>query len=341
MPRLKLGFDTYSLRAWKWKDIQFLDYAAQLNLDSVQISSVNDYASLDPAHLAKVKDHAARAGLTIDGGTGCISPTTKSWNARNGDPAAYLLQGLRAAKAVGAASMRCFIGSPTDRALIPQVPIDKHIESTLAVLRKVRSEALDLNVKIAIENHGDLTARELRALVEAAGNDFVAVCLDTGNPVLLCEDPLLSLEILAPYTVTTHIRDSVIFEHPRGCATQWVALGDGSLDWKTIVARYAALCPDAVMQLEIITGRAPEIHPYFEPAFWKMYPNLPAADFARFVALARAGHPFMGQMVIGDVRGRSPAPELAEALKHQQRHDLERSFRYAKEMLGAGARATI
>lgn len=338
---LKLGFDTYSLRAWRWKDIQFLDYAASLKLDSVQISSVNDYASLEPAHLAKVKDHARRLGLTIDGGTGCICPTTKSWSPKNGDPAAYLLQGLRISKAVGATSMRCFIGSPTDRALIGQIPIARHMESTLAVLRKVRAEATDTGVRIAIENHGDLTARELRQLVETAGTDFTAVCLDTGNPVLLCEDPLLSLEVLAPYTVTTHIRDSVIFEHPRGCATQWVALGDGSLDWKRLTARCRELCPNAVMQLEIITGRAPEVHPYFEAAFWKMFPDLPAADFARFVALARAGHPFMGQMVIGDVRGQTPPPELAEALKHQQRHDLERSFRYAIETLSIGARATI
>lgn len=335
-PSIRLGFDTYSLRAWKWKDIEFLDYAAKLKLDSVQISSVNDFASLEPQHLAKVKQRAAELGISIDGGTGCICPTTKSWSARNGDPAEYALQGLRAAKAVGATSMRCFIGSPTDRQLVPQVPIDKHMESTLAVLRKVKQQAQDLGVKIAIENHGDLTARELRQLVETAGKDYVGVCLDTGNPVLLCEDPLLAMEVLAPYTVTTHIRDSVIFEHPRGAAVQWVALGDGSLDWTHMMARYRELCPNAVMQLEIITGRAPEVQPYLEPAFWKMYPNLPAGDFARFVKLARGGHPFYGQMVIGDVRGQQPPPELAGALKFQQRADLERSFAFAKHKLGAG-----
>lgn len=335
-PPLRLGFDTYTLRGWKWKDLRLLEYASSLKLDTIQISSVNDYESLEPAHLARVRARAAELGIQIDGGTGCICPTTKSWSARNGDPASYLLEGLRVAKAVGATSMRCFIGSPADVAVAAQVPMARHAESTLAVLRQVRSQAQDLGVKVAIENHGDFSARELRQLVEAAGKDWVGVCLDTGNPVLICEDPLLSLEILAPYTVTTHIRDSVVFSHPRGAAVQWVALGDGSLDWKRLMARYRELCPNAAMQLEIITGRAPQVHPYFEADFWKMHPNLPASDFARFVALAQRGHPFYGEMVIGDVRGQAPPPELAEALKYQQRRDLERSLEFARANLGAG-----
>ena len=51
----------------------------------------------------------------------------------------------------------------------------------------------------------------------------MGACLDTGNPMWVMEDPLLTLEVLGPYTVTTHIRDSVVFEHPRGAAAQWVA----------------------------------------------------------------------------------------------------------------------
>ncbi len=335
----RLGLDSYSIRAWKWKALELLGYAASLKLDAVQISNVAEYESLEPRHLAKVKDRAAELGIAIDGGTGCICPTAKSWNPRQGDPADYLKQGLRVAKAVGASSMRCFIGSPADRAAVPDVPMEKHVEATLKVLRAARSEALDLGVKIAIENHGDLSARELRDLIAAAGKDFVGACLDTGNPVLICEDPLLSLEVLGPYTVTTHIRDSVVFEHPRGAAVQWVAWGEGSIDWKRFLARYREICPGAAMQLEVITGRAPQVNPYFEPAFWKSYPTLPASDFARFAQLAKNGHPFMGNMVIGDVRGAAPPPELAEPLKLQQRRDLERSVEYARKTLGLGVRA--
>lgn len=115
---------------------------------------------------------------------------------------------------------------------------------------------------IAVENHsGDMQARELRDLIEAAGKDFVGACLDSGNTMWVVEDPMVTLEILGPYTVTTHIRDSVVFAHPRGAAAQWVALGDGCIDFKAFVARYRELCPQSVMQLENITGRPPTVLP--------------------------------------------------------------------------------
>src|ERR1700687_1358354 len=103
---IRLGFDTFSIRDFGWKDIQFLDYAASQKLDTVQLSSLDDYESLDPAHLAKVKDHAARVGIAIDAGVGCICNISKSWDQKDGNPTAYLRKGLRVAKAVGAHAIR-------------------------------------------------------------------------------------------------------------------------------------------------------------------------------------------------------------------------------------------
>jgi hypothetical protein len=75
--------------------------------------------------------------------------------------------------------------------------------------------------------------------------------------------------------------------------------------------------------------------PYFEADFWKAFPKMPATEFARYVALAKSGHPFMGAMVIEDVPGKRPAV-MDEALKEQQRVDLERSFEYARKTLNVG-----
>lgn len=332
---IKLGFDTYSINAWKWKDIQYLDYAASLKLDSVQLSSLEDYESLEPAHLARVKDHAARLGIQIDAGVGCVCPSSASYNqASQGDAVAYTLKGLRVAHAVGSNIMRCFMGSRADRR--GALPLEAHMENTVKVFRAVRSQALDLGVKIAIENHsGDMQAREVRAVIEEAGKDFVGACLDSGNPLWAIEDPFVTLEILAPYVVTTHIRDTAVFEHPRGAAVQWVALGDGSIDLVRFTELYRRQFPHAVMQLEIITGRKPDVVPYLEPDFWEAYPKMPASEFARFVALARSGRPFMGSMLMAEGR---PGPAIREALKEQQKIDLERSLDYAKKTLGVGIR---
>jgi len=332
---VKLGFDSYSLRAFKWKAAQLLDYSASQHLDTIQFSSMDDYENYEPAYLQKVKDHAARLNISIDAGMGCICPSSKSFS-KDGPPVRdRVLQGLRVAKAVGATAMRCYMGASNDR-LGPD-PIELHMENTIKVFRSVRSEAQDLGVKIALENHsGDMQAREVKTIIEESGKDYVASCLDTGNPIWCIEDPFVTLETLAPYVVTTHVRDSAVFEHPRGAAGQWVALGDGSVDMVRFVERFRQLCPKSSMQLEIITGRPPTVLPYFERDFWKAFSKMPAWEFARFVSLAKAGHPFMGAMVIEDVPGRKPVAIMTEALKEQQRIDLERSFEYARMKLDVG-----
>jgi hypothetical protein len=103
---IRLGFDTYSLRAFQWKAMQLLDWAATQKVDTIQISSSGDYESLEPAHLARVREHAASLGIALDAGIGCICPTSTSWSAANGDPIENLINGLRIATAIGADSMR-------------------------------------------------------------------------------------------------------------------------------------------------------------------------------------------------------------------------------------------
>jgi sugar phosphate isomerase/epimerase len=331
---IKLGFDTYSLRAFKWKAPQLVDYAGSLKLDTVQISSLDEYESKEPAYLQKIKEQAARYNMVLDAGMGCICPSSHSFS-KNGPPARErMLEGLRVARAVGAKAMRCVLGSSADRT--GPLPIEAHMENTINVFKSVRSEALDLGVKIALENHdGDMQAREVKTVIEESGKDYVGSNLDTGNPLWVVEDPFVTLETLAPYVVTTHIRDSVLFEHPRGAAGQWVVLGDGTVDFVRFMERFRKLCPQSSMQLEVITGRPPRIIPYLEPDFWKAFPKASGAEFARFVALVKAGHPYMGAMVVEDVAGTKPAI-MTDALKEQQRLDLERSLEYAKKRLNVG-----
>ena len=57
---VRLGFDTYSIRAFKWKATQLLDYAAGLKLDTIQFSSLEDYASLDKPYLeSRSEEHTS------------------------------------------------------------------------------------------------------------------------------------------------------------------------------------------------------------------------------------------------------------------------------------------
>lgn len=331
-PTLKLGYDTYSIRAWNWKAMQHLDFASKAGLTAIQISSVGDYESTEPGHLAKVRASAQEKGILIDAGTGCICPTSKSYNHKtNGDAVDYLIKGLKVAQAVGATSMRCFLGSTEDR--YDGKGIEYHIESTLKTFKAARSVAMDSGVKIALENHsGDMQAWELKELIETAGKEYVGACLDTGNPIWCAEHPQVTLEVLAPYAVTTHCRDTAIWEHPRGCAAHWTVLGEGSVDMVQIGALQKRLCPMTPLHLEIITGRPPRIVPYLEDTFWKGFPKAKATEFARFLGLVKQGRPLMTPMVIEDAPG-DRVPEYQEALKKQQLLDLQRSLVYAKQKM--------
>lgn len=330
---LRLGYDTYSIRAWGWKALQHLDYAAQWKLDAVQLSGIGDFESLDPAHLRTVRDRARELNLVLDGGTGCICPTTLAWGKRTDNPAEYLGKAIDVARQIGARCVRVFVGGTADR--FRGLPMQAHMDATLKVLRECRSRALDANLKIAIENHGEFQARELLSLIDAAGRDFTGACLDTGNPLHVLEDPITTFEVLGPVAVTTHYRDGCVYAHDRGAAVQWTAMGDGTVDFARCAELHKQHCPEAPFHLEIITGRPPLIFPFHERDFWKAYPNANAGDFARFVAMTKRGRPFSGAMIIADVPGEKPA-EYAAALKLQQKRDLERSFEYCRKQLNVG-----
>ncbi len=208
--------------------------------------------------------------------------------------------------------MRAVLGSSEDRR---PGPISQHIESTVKVLRNMRSRALDANIRIAIENHaGDMQAHELKTLIEEAGSDFVGACLDSGNPLWTLEDPHVALETLHPYVLTSHVRDSAVWRVPEGAAVAWVRMGEGNVDIDEYVRKYAALCPGRALSMEtIVTG--PRVFAYRDAAFWEAYRDVPAWEFERFEALAERGKPHQ----------RQPASE---------REDLEASLAYTRRILG-------
>jgi sugar phosphate isomerase/epimerase len=333
---IRLGYDTYSLRGLRWNAMEHVQFAASHGLDAIQFSSINDFGDLSPEGLRIIRARAEQLDIRIDGGVGCVCELSKSWKPENGSPQQVLERGLDIANQVGAKVMRCYMGTDADR--YGGRPIAQLMEALVRNLKAVRPKALQFGVRIAIENHKDMQAWQVKQVIEEAGKDFVASNLDLGNPTYVMENPMTTLETLGPYAATTHVRDTAVYEHPRGAAVQWTALGDGSIDFKAILARYKELCPESSFHLEIITGRPPVILPYLEPDFWKTYQGMPASVFASFVALAKSGHPFSGRMVIEDSEGDAP-PEFQSALVYQQRYDLERSIHYAQQVLGLGKQA--
>ncbi|MDQ3702454.1 MAG: sugar phosphate isomerase/epimerase [Chloroflexota bacterium] len=339
---MRLGVDTYSLRFQDWDAFQTLDYAAGLGLNVVQFSTRENLASHDPGYLAELQAHAGRLGLDVELGMLSIDRYAASFRPELGSGAEQLTDMCRAAARVGSPLVRCVMGMQSDR--LREVPFAEHVAECVRTIQAVAPLARDLDLKIAVENHGfgDFLADELKAMIEMAGPDVAAATLDTGNPAYAAEDPLYSAEVLAPYIATTHFRDTTIWEDSQGAQAQWTILGRGTVDLSAIVRVLQRECPHVAVDIETITGGAPRGIPYFDPQaeFWRLYPDMPARSLARYVALARRGT-LAGAGPLDQIIGQpgpNVPPEIAEGLRAQQRDHFEQGVAYARDVLGLGQR---
>ena len=330
--RLKLGFDNFSIRAFGWKAPRLIEYASSLKVDTLLLSDLDVYESLEEGHLRKVRAQAKRVGIELQAGTGSICPTSNSYNGEKwGEAEDHARLLIRTAKRLGSSVARCYLGNRRDRA--GDGGIYRHIDQTVKVLKAVRSEAEDANVKIAIENHaGDMQAWELVSLIEAAGKSFVGATMDPGNAVWAMEDPMVNLELLGPHVVTSGIRDTTVWETDDGAACMWANMGHGVVDWPAYVKRFGELCPQAPFVLEIISYKWSSELSYLKAEFWLNFPRARAHEFARFVALAKRGRKYQ---IPAERPTGSPSKALEQA---QQKFDLEESLRYCKEELGLGCK---
>lgn len=314
-PSVRFGIDLFSIRSAGWSPFEYLDYCAKWKARVVHFSEIRFIGSLEPEHLKKVRAHAARLGIEIELGMRSICPSSKAFDPKQGTAEEQLARAIDAASVLGSRIVRAFLGSSADRA--GPIPIEGHIENTVKVLRNTRQRALDAGIRIAVENHsGDMQARELKGLIEAAGKDFVGACIDSGNPLWTLEDPHLTLETLAPYCLTSHVRDSAVWRVPDGVAVKWVRMGEGNVDIRRYLRRYLELCPGKALSLEILVY-GPRNFACFTEEFWHGYRNVPAWEFSRFLALAEKGSPQPASQ---------PAPKEQAAAR--ERDDLEASARW-------------
>lgn len=327
---IKLGIDNFAVRAMKWNARQLVDYAAKLKCDTLFITDFGPFEGRhDEASLVELRKYAADKGVEILLGSWSICPTSLSFKKDWGTAEEHLGLGLRMAKALGSPAFRVVLGAQPDRAT--EGGIEARIADTVKVLKSQRQLALDLGVKVAVENHaGDMQARELVQLIEAAGTDYVGANFDSGNACWTLEDPVAALEILAPYVLTTSLRDSRVWESANGVTVAWTAMGEGNTDLPALFEILEKRCPGVAANIETISGATREFA-IWKPDLWKTFPHARAVDFARFLALAKTGKPFQAPANPDGV-------SKEQAQQDDQLAQIERSIRHCREALGLGVR---
>ena len=202
-------------------------------------------------------------------------------------------QQLSAAKAAGARCVRvgCLSGRRYETFHTKQEWLEFVERCKVGILRMTKL-AERARLAIALENHKDWIGEELAALMKQYSSEYLGVCLDFGNNLSLLDDPYEVVEALAPYTISTHMKDSRVSLGTLGGSNGGgtglllgdVVLGDGVLDIARILDLLRKGGRNPKLSLEMITRNALEI-PVLSPGYWATFPERPGVRLARVVEL--------------------------------------------------------
>ncbi len=240
---MKIGIDSYCYHrffgevypdqdqpAKKWTMEDFLARAKELDVDGVSLESCF-FSTLDDAYMKDLKAQIDEYGFDRVFAWGHPDGLERG---KNADAFAEMKACIPKAKLIGADVMRV-TGSSLMFRLEPHGP---QIEALTKQFREAVKIAEDVGVKLAVENHIDYTADEIKQLLEGVNSPNFGVNFDTGNFLRLLDDPIRGMEILAPHVLAVHLKDlQVNVKEAR--PTDWfffsgVPVGQGLIDNQTL-----------------------------------------------------------------------------------------------------------
>jgi sugar phosphate isomerase/epimerase len=194
--------------------------------------------STSNARLLEIRQKAQSLGLYLELGGGGVEPEGVETD-------------LRMAHTLGAQVLK--LGFRLDL-YSGKTPLLDQMQRVVDDLRASAELARQLDVRIALENHGHWTADQGLYIVEAVKSDYVGFCLDTGNSLMVLEDAVTTATKMAPYAFTTHFKDASLGGTYYGAEILHVGLGRGVLDLPLIFSIIKAVAPDPNINLEVVSA---------------------------------------------------------------------------------------
>jgi 3-oxoisoapionate decarboxylase len=315
--RMRVGLDHYSIAHRGFTAEQTLEFARAHQFDGVQFEEpALIHPGLDRKRLAEYRARAEAMGLYLEVGLPSPNPVRRSrelgYRVDAAELAADLVPHLEAVSALECRHARVYVGDRHDR-FRPEHPWTGQIEATIEVIARLTPRLKDLGIRLAIENHADLTGDELVAVLDRLDPEVAGVTLDTGNIVMRLDDPIELTERLAPRVVATHIKDAVLAFTPRGLCWQARPAGSGILPLADILAALIHHAPSVTFSIEL----HPRIYdlPIYDRKWLAHFPALRPESLAAVVCLAAQAEARYSE-------GSLPRPEAVEAIPWAQR-DLD------------------
>ena len=256
------------------RPLTFLEHSHRLGAGGIQI----DLGVLSAEEAKQLRDKADDLDMFVEGIVSVPNEKTKLDD---------FTEAMRTAASVGVAAVRTTIIPGRRYEYFDSLEKFREYESRgRRALELAAPIAEKHKVPVAVENHKDHRNAERVALFEHIGSEYVGACVDTGNSVALLEDPLETIEALAPWAHSVHLKDQAVKPYEDGFLLADIPLGQGCLDLKKMVEILRAAKPNVHFSLELIT-RDPLKVPTNTEQYWQTFPELPAKYLARTMRLVR------------------------------------------------------
>lgn len=205
-PHLKLALAAYSVRNQlqgkaepKMDMMGFVDYAATLGIDGVELTSYFFPETITPQYLNDLKRHCHISGLGISGGA-----IRNNFTMPPGDEVEkshdHVEMWCRHYAALGAPVIRIFAGNPPKG-----ISESQAIQYAIPNIKRACDVAAKHGVILGLENHDFLTKIDrMMELIDAIDHPYFGVNFDSGN--FHSDTPYDDLAKIAPFTVNAQIK---------------------------------------------------------------------------------------------------------------------------------------
>lgn len=196
----------------------FLRKSAALGAEAVQICDNLPLEQMPDAQLQDLGRLAASLGLELELGM-------------RGSRPPLLARYLDICRLLGVRVLRIILG---DEEWTPPEA------EAAAILRSCAPAFEQAGVLAAVENHFEYPPAALAEVIQQVNHPNVGVCLDPFNSISWLAHPDTTIDLLAPFAVSAHIKDASVTRQQTGFYIRGCPLGQGLLDIRSYLNRLSA-----------------------------------------------------------------------------------------------------
>lgn len=210
---------------------KLIDKASLLQLNLLQVADNLPLEVLTKSSLEEIYRYASGKGIRLEMGGRGLEPV-------------HTLKCLEAAE---------ILKSPILRMVIDQKDFEPDLKTIIAIIKELIPEFKSRNIRLALENHDRLKAREFKQIVEETDMQWVGICLDSVNSMGAGEGFETVSELLLPYTINLHLKDFTIkrVSHKMGFVIEGAPAGKGMLNIPSLIQTLEnnKSCQSAILEL--------------------------------------------------------------------------------------------